>query len=135
MTLRIVPRVLRAAHRIGVFMKHGGEKGVTLAEAFVLSHLASHGDSTIAQLHTAFGHKRSTLTSILDRLETRGFVSRQLTKDDRRTYTIQLCAGGEKAGAEINKRLAGFEKRILAAAGSQQVRGFEAVIDAVDQIT
>jgi DNA-binding MarR family transcriptional regulator len=124
MTLRIVPSVLRAAHRIGAFMEHGGEKGITQGEAFVLSHLASHGDSTIAQLHAAFGHKRSTLTSILDRLESRGFVSRQLTKNDRRTYTIRLCSGGEKVAAEINKRLAGFEKKVLAAITSQQLKGF-----------
>jgi DNA-binding MarR family transcriptional regulator len=130
MTHKIVPRIFQAAHRISVFIEEA-KIGITPAEAFVLSALADQGDATIARLHRAFGHKRSTLTSILDRLEARGYVSRQLTKLDRRTYIIHLSAAGLKAAAAIRKLLTGFEKRVLGAVTGQQVKGFEAVVDAV----
>ena len=44
----------------------------------ILALLATSGPATIAALHRGLAHKRSTLTSILDRLTVRGFVKELL---------------------------------------------------------
>ena len=66
MALRLIPHIHRATHRIGMHIAGLDDPSVNQAEAHVLAHLASAGESTIGQVHRAFGHKRSTLTSILD---------------------------------------------------------------------
>ena len=78
----------RAAHLIGVYVERSaGELGITQAEAHVLAELHRHGPTQIATLHREFGHKRSTLTSILDRLERRKLIRRELNPDDRRSLS------------------------------------------------
>ena len=42
----------------------------------------------------AFGHKRSTLTSILDRLEERRLIARTSDERDRRTFVVSLTKSG-----------------------------------------
>ena len=87
--LALIPRIHKATHRIDVSL---GESGIRLTqgEAHVLAHLAEHGDSTINDIHRAFGHRRSTLTSIIDRLERSALVRRQMNPADRRT--LMVCA-------------------------------------------
>lgn len=66
----------RAPHLIGIYVERSaGELGITQAEAHVLAELYRHGPTQIATLHREFGHKRSTLASILDRLERRKLIT------------------------------------------------------------
>lgn len=75
----------RGAHLIGVYIERfAGELGITQAEADVLAELHREGPSQTTTLHREFGHKRSTLTNIIDRLEQRGLINRQPNPDDRR---------------------------------------------------
>src|SRR5437867_3810465 len=86
-----------------------GIRRLAQAEAHVLAHLAESGPSTVGQLHRAFGHRRSTLTSVLDRLEGRGHVRRELNPADRRTFTIVPTVSGKKAGRRARAALAQIE--------------------------
>ena len=94
MPLRFIPQVHRATHQIGLHIERLGPPGVTQPEAHILAHLASCGNATVAGLHQAFAHKRSTLTSILDRLEARGLIERTSDVRDRRTFVISLTRQG-----------------------------------------
>src|SRR5260221_459753 len=67
MSLRLVPHIHRATHRIGLYLAHLREDGLSQGEAHILALLASSGPATIAELHRGLAHKRSTLTSILGR--------------------------------------------------------------------
>src|SRR5258708_7338833 len=78
MALRLVPRIHRATHRIGLYLADLREFGLSQGEAHILAQLAASGPGTVADLHRGLAHKRSTLTSILDRLEARGFVIRSV---------------------------------------------------------
>src|SRR5689334_14424040 len=75
--LELIPAIHRSTHQIGLLLRDLAKLDVDQGEAHILAHLADHGDSTIADLHKAFGHRRSTLTSILDRLADRRLVERQ----------------------------------------------------------
>src|ERR1044071_7483483 len=129
--LVLVPALHRAVHRISVYLQNDNRLGVSQGEAHILTHLWSHGDSTVSDLHEAFGHRRSTLTSILDRLAERGFVSRQSSQTDRRTFVIHLTAEGKKRAERVFRALQAFEEQALSKISSSQLTGFSAVVSAV----
>ena len=87
----------------------------------------------INDLHISFGHKRSTLTSILDRLADRGFVTRDVGADDRRTFLITPTASGRRAALRVHKHLAELEQAVARRLTSADIRGFKAVLAAVEE--
>jgi DNA-binding MarR family transcriptional regulator len=99
--LAYIAELHRAAHAVGLFLdaRIGGE--VSQPEALVIMHLSGHSTSTINDLHHAFLHRRSTLTSVLDRLESKGLVERGSAGTDRRSVTVDLTARGGRVAIAI----------------------------------
>jgi DNA-binding MarR family transcriptional regulator len=133
MSLRLVPHIHRATHRIGLYLAHLREDGLSQGEAHILALLASSGPATIAELHRGLAHKRSTLTSILDRLADRGFITRAVGADDRRTFVITPTARGRRAAARVHQHLADLEQAVARRLTSADVKGFKNVIAAVEE--
>jgi DNA-binding MarR family transcriptional regulator len=129
MALRLIPHIHRATHRIGMHIAGLSDPTVNQAEAHVLAHLASAGEATIGQVHRAFGHKRSTLTSILDRLEERHLIARTSDERDRRTFVVSLTKSGRAAARRVTSHLEAFERRALQAAPPADVRAFLRVLE------
>ena len=129
MALRLIPHIHRATHRIGLHIEDLDDPRVNQAEAHVLAHLASTEQATIGQLHRAFGHKRSTLTSILDRLERRKLIVRTSDSRDRRTFVITLTRNGRAAARRVVDHLRAVEARALQAATPADVRTFLRVLE------
>jgi DNA-binding MarR family transcriptional regulator len=99
----------RAIHAIGLFFDRTSEGEISQAEAMVLLHLSANPASTINDVHRAFLHRRSTLTSVLDRLEGRGVLERSISKDDRRNLTLKLTQRGRQLAAQVLETLADLE--------------------------
>ena len=129
MALRLIPHIHRATHRIGLHIEALEDPRVNQAEAHVLAHLASAGEATIGQVHRAFGHKRSTLTSILDRLEERRLIVRTSDARDRRTFVITLTRSGRAAVTRVVEHLQAFESRALQGCAPADVRAFLRVLE------
>jgi len=129
MALRLIPHIHRATHRIGLHIEALEDPRVNQAEAHVLAHLASAGEATIGQVHRAFGHKRSTLTSILDRLEERRLIVRTSDARDRRTFVITLTRSGRAAATRVVEHLQAFESRALQGCAPADVRAFLRVLE------
>jgi DNA-binding MarR family transcriptional regulator len=129
MAPRLIPHIHRATHRIGLHIERLDEPRVNQAEAHVLAHLATAGEATIGQVHRAFGHKRSTLTSILDRLEERKLIVRASDVRDRRTFVISLTRAGRTAAARVTEHLQAFEAEALQGSAPADVRAFLRVLE------
>jgi DNA-binding MarR family transcriptional regulator len=129
MALRLIPHIHRATHRIGLHIAGLDDPAVNQPEAHVLAFLANTGESTIGEVHRAFGHKRSTLTSILDRLEERGLVARTSDQRDRRTFVVTLTKTGRAAARRVMDHLEAFERRALQRAAPADVRAFLRVLE------
>ncbi len=101
-----VAQLHRAVHALGLFVdaKFGTE--LSQPEALVLLQLLPAGSSTINEVHRAFLHRRSTLTSVLDRLESKGYVERERSSSDRRSIAIALTKEGRKIAASLQSALA-----------------------------
>ena len=132
--LQLIPNLHRATHRVSVFVERDSRLGLNQAEAHVLAHLAVYGNSTVAQLHSAFGHRRSTLTSILDRLAARGFIARTSSPADRRTFIVSLTPAGKGMAARAYNALLSIEQEVLAAVRRADVNGFRAVARAISEL-
>lgn len=132
--LRLIPGVHRAAHRISVYLDRDANLPISQAEAHILTQLIAAGDSTVAQLHAAFGHRRSTLTSILDRLEERKFITRRSSLSDRRTFVVALTAAGRKWALRALAALTYLEDQVAAVVTAADLKGFEAVVEALARV-
>ncbi|OLC52190.1 MAG: hypothetical protein AUH43_00680 [Acidobacteria bacterium 13_1_40CM_65_14] len=133
MPLRLVPHIHRATHRIGLYLADLRQFGLSQGEAHILAQLAGSGPATIADLHRGLAHKRSTLTSILDRLVDRGFITRKVGASDRRTFVITPTAKGKRVAKQVHDHLTDLERGIARRVTSDDVRGFMRVIAAVEE--
>ena len=132
MRLQLIFAIHRSTHRIGLYIqKHA--QGLTQAETHILCHLHEAGDSSIADVHRAFAHKRSTLTSVLDRLAARGWIRRQLNPRDRRSFVISLTTAGKKKAARIHALLESLEAAVLRGTDERALRAFERLMASLEQ--
>jgi DNA-binding MarR family transcriptional regulator len=134
MALRLIPHIHRATHRIGLYIDELEEPRVNQAEAHVLAHLASTEQATIGQVHRAFGHKRSTLTSILDRLERRKLIVRTSDARDRRTFIVSLTRHGRAAARRVIEHLRALESRAVQSSSPADVRAFLRVLERFEAV-
>jgi MarR family transcriptional regulator, organic hydroperoxide resistance regulator len=104
---------------------------LTASEINALANLADGHSRTVSQLGAAVGTRPTTLTSVLDRLEGRGHITRGTRPGDRRSVRIELTDSGREAAAVITGKLTDLENRALGGLPGETVRGFYAVLDAL----
>ena len=133
MPLRLVHPVHRATHRIGLYLDDLRKRGLTQGEAHILGLLAHSGPANVAELHRGLAHKRSTLTSILDRLARRGLITRAVGETDRRTFVVRPTAKGRKLAQRIQRHLSVLERAVARRVNAADIRGFNKVVAALEQ--
>lgn len=127
-----MPPIHRATHRIGLYLAALRDDGLSQGEAHILALLATSAPATIAALHRGLAHKRSTLTSILDRLADRGFITREVGTDDRRTFVITPTARGREVARRVHRHLTRLEDAVGRRVTAADVKGFLKVVSAVE---
>jgi|ERR1700731_2479739 len=133
MPLHFIHPVQRATHRIGLYLDNLGEEQLTQGEAHILALLADSSPATVADLHRGLAHKRSTLTSILDRLAARGLITRSVGISDRRTFVVALTTKGRKLAQRVSRHLAKLERAVERHVTRANIAGFSAVIAALEE--
>lgn len=106
--------------------------GVSQGEAHVLALLADGGEHTVGELQRGLGHRPSTLSGILDRLEARDLVRRALNGADRRSFLIALTRSGRVAARSVVAALQTVEGEALADVSPRDRVGFLAVARAFE---
>jgi DNA-binding MarR family transcriptional regulator len=133
MQLQLIPGIHRATHRIGLYLALLREHGLAQGEAHILAHLAHSGTATVGELHKVLAHKRSTLTSILDRLVERGFVTRDAAATDRRTFVIDLTRKGRRVAIKTHRHLQDLEQTVRRQFPGDALDTFAAVLSALEE--
>ncbi len=103
------------------------------AEINALANLAEGGTLNIRQLSERTGTRASTLTSLLDRLENRGYLVRELDPADRRSFRLPLTKAGQAAAAQVLAAIADLERNALSRLDATQLAGYHAVITALQE--
>jgi MarR family transcriptional regulator, organic hydroperoxide resistance regulator len=104
---------------------------LSAAEINVLANLAGGGSLNVSQLSAETGTKPSTLTNVLDRLADRGYLTRELDPQDRRSFRLALTTQGTATGRRISAAIADLESRALSGLSASQLAGFHAVMTAL----
>lgn len=135
--------VLRAVERANQLVSRyltrqlAGE-GLTDIEAqvlFHLEHLPLGARPAVRDLRSAFGLPPTTLSAVLDRLESRKLVRRIANPDDRRSMLIAPTALGRRRSAEISALLSAVEAAIASGISSGDLAAFGRVLEALEKAT
>lgn len=105
--------------------------GLSTREAHLLSYLRSYEPCPVGDLNRVFGHRPSTLTSMLDRLDAQGLIRRVPGTEDRRRVILRLTARGRATADRVRRCLVAFEARVRAHAEPRDIQGFHAVMGAI----
>jgi DNA-binding MarR family transcriptional regulator len=125
----------RATRQVGLYLEARTRAlGVSNAEGHLITYLRSYGPCAITELHRVFGYKRSTLTSMLDRLEERELVVRELDPEDRRSFRVGLTRAGRGAGERLQTILEEMEAKVQARIRKADLEGFRNVLHAIGEV-
>jgi DNA-binding MarR family transcriptional regulator len=78
---------------------------LSTSQLLVLELLAEGSAQTVGSIADRVGLAQATVTSMVDRLEARGLVSRKRSETDRRQVNVVLTAAGRALQAEAPKAL------------------------------
>jgi DNA-binding MarR family transcriptional regulator len=106
---------------------------LSAAEINALASLGEGGTLSIRQLSERTGTRASTLTSLLDRLENRGYLVRELDPADRRSFRLPLTKAGQAVAAQVLAAIADLERNALSRLDATQLAGYHAVITALQE--
>lgn len=109
------------------------ELNLTAAEINALANLADRGALNVRELAAETGTRATTLTGVLDRLESRGFLTRELDAADRRSFRLPLTEAGRTVAERVRAAVADLEGGALARLSATQIAGFHAVIAALQE--
>ena len=124
----------RAAHvTLGALAARLAGQGLAASEVNVLANLADGRVLAIGELARATGTKPSTLTSLLDRLESRGYVARETDLEDRRSFLVRLTDSGQPVARAARAAMGAVEDASLSRLPADIIAGFHAVVRALTE--
>jgi DNA-binding MarR family transcriptional regulator len=106
---------------------------LSAAEINALANLGEGGTLSVRQLSERTGTRASTLTGLLDRLENRGYLVRELDPSDRRSFRLPLTGLGQEVAARTLAAVADLEREALSRLDATQLAGYHAVITALQE--
>ncbi len=97
-TLMSLARGIRRAYDLRL-----EELGLNLSEASLLAYTQESGPLMQADLAERVGVGRASMGSLVDSLESRGFVERRPKPGDRRVWLVAITPAGEQVARQISK--------------------------------
>ncbi len=94
----------------------------------ILGFLNQEDQITSSELGKRAELDSATLTGILDRLETAGFIERKGNPDDRRSIRIHLTKKGKPLAREANRVIAEANQEFLQVLTEEQTRNLHSII-------
>src|SRR3954454_4074061 len=120
MTAKVIGRAFNAA-----LVPEGGS-----APSWLILNALRQGQWTAQlDLARALGIESPTLTRHLDNLERTGLVVRRPSDADRRAVLVELTGAGEDAHERMRAAVIGFNRRLQAGLGRDELQQLEAVLD------
>ena len=108
---------------------------LTAAEINALANLADRGALSVRELCAETGTRATTLTGVLDRLENRGYLTRELDATDRRSFRLPLTEAGQEVAERVRAAVSDLEGDALARLSPTQIAGFHAVVAALQEVS
>ena len=131
-----LPGIVLALHRTTHHTLHAlssalADLNLSAAEINALANLADRGALNVRELSAETGTRASTLTGVIDRLESRGYLTRELDAADRRSFRLPLTELGQAVAARVRAAVTDIERDALTGLSATQIAGFHAVVAAL----
>jgi MarR family transcriptional repressor of emrRAB len=107
---------------------------LTAAEINALAALADGRERTVSELGAAVGSRPTTLTSVLDRLERRGHLTRGARPGNRRVVVLTLTTSGRAAATTVQQAVTELETEALHGLPVETVAAFHTVLTALTEV-
>jgi MarR family transcriptional regulator, organic hydroperoxide resistance regulator len=107
---------------------------LSASEINVLANLAGGRNRSVGEIASDTATRPTTLTSVLDRLARRGYVTRDLDPADRRSFVVSLTADGRRVAGAARAAAADLERAVLAVVSDEDLAGFRAVTRALTEV-
>jgi len=125
--------MIRRAHQItiSVFQAHAGELGLTNTQfgvLYILKRYPSIDQVTLAKLLRL---DRSTTGTVVQTLESRGLVARDVGEADRRRRVLALTEDGDAMLQAVQRKSAGTSSTLLAALSPEERQVFLGLLSRV----
>jgi len=109
---------------------------LTAVQYAALVAIGSHPGIDATKLSEIIYFDRSTIGDVLYRIESKGWIVRESTTDDRRVKLLSLSAAGHEVLRQVESGIRRVQKRLLAsltpAEGKTLVRLLAKIADAAD---
>jgi DNA-binding MarR family transcriptional regulator len=136
MPLRFLSPLHKASRQISLdFEPRMARLGVSNPEGHLLSFLRTYSPSAVGEVGRVFGLSGSTLTGILDRLEQRGFITRELHPEDRRSFLVRITRKGTRVANGVQEFVEDFEAEVRKRIAVADLEGFDHVMAAIGAVT
>ena len=106
--------------------------GLSISAAYILLHIEPEGVQ-VTQLAPSIGMEPSSITRLLNNIESKGWVERiRKGNVDRRKVMLHLTEEGRRAQALIKHKVKHFNKHVNELISTDKLNTFFEVIDAVN---
>jgi DNA-binding MarR family transcriptional regulator len=134
--LHYLSPIHKAVRQIALFLEPKcAALGVSPAEGHLLSYLSSYAPCPVGEVLRVFGIRPSTMTSMLERLDRKGLLTRDPDPDDRRSVRVTLTREGKAVAERIHRLVCDLEERIGTKVRPRELAGFRSVMAAVEAAT
>jgi DNA-binding MarR family transcriptional regulator len=134
--LRYLSPLHRASRQIQDHLRGMADTvGVAGSEGHLVSYLGSYAPVPVGDLMRVFGLRKSTLTGMLDRLETAGLIERTLNDADRRSFLVGLTPTGAAVAAQVRAQLESFEAALDGELSAGDRAAFKRLMAAIARVT
>ncbi len=116
--------LIRRAQQIAVaiFIEECAALDLTPVQYAAMVAIEEHEGIDATRLSAQIAFDRSTLGNVLERLETRGFVERYPSKDDKRIKLLKLTSQGRSVTRRAEAAVRRTQQRILAPLAAKDQR-------------
>jgi DNA-binding MarR family transcriptional regulator len=117
---------IRRMHQIAVaiFLEETAEHGITPVQYAALQAVGNTPGIDQRTLAATIGFDTSTIAGVIDRLEARGLMQRQVSPNDRRARLLTITREGATLLAAVAPQMLAAQQRMLAPLGEKERADF-----------
>src|SRR4030088_2059884 len=102
--------------------------GTTAMQFAILKNVAEGAAETAADLCRLLHYDNGSMTRLLDRLEQKGLIRRERSKDDRRVVSLRITGAGRTALPRLRDSAAGVIQRMLTGFSAAEVNDLRGLL-------
>ena len=109
---------------MAIFAEECADLDITCLQYTALARIGEQPGIDVTRLSEIIEFDRSTLGGVVERLETKGYLLRTSTADDKRVKLLSITPRGRALLGKVKPRLARMNRRLLSGLSDKDQRSF-----------